>query len=77
MPNDVIGPRMFHSPGGIIQIQYKSDKGSDFDEESRVSATDGSELSFHMVEIVFTAYQGALSMVEFFYQKQPSTRNCS
>jgi len=53
-PNDVIGPRMFHSPGGMIQIQYKSDKGeSDADHSS---TTD--EMALHVVEIVFTAYQG-------------------
>ncbi|ODN02954.1 hypothetical protein Ocin01_03715 [Orchesella cincta] len=59
IPENLIGPRVFHSPSGKIEIVYDSDKGEDADSGER-PATSSQQQSRHVVEIVFTAYSECL-----------------
>ncbi|CAL8073898.1 unnamed protein product [Orchesella dallaii] len=59
IPENLIGPRVFHSPSGKMEIVYESDKGEDLDSGEKV-ATNGQQKSRHIVEIVFTAYSDCL-----------------
>lgn len=54
IPENLIGPRVFHSPSGKMEISYESDKGEDPDSGSKNSQ----QKSRHIVEVVFTAYSG-------------------
>lgn len=57
IPDNLIGPRVFHSPSGKMDISYESDKGQEVDSLSNGETTN-QQKSRHVVEIVFTAYSG-------------------
>ncbi|XP_035709307.1 uncharacterized protein LOC110852360 [Folsomia candida] len=51
-PPDVVGARVFNSPSGMMQVAYRSAKG-----DPTFPIDKNYDLSFHMVEVVFTAYK--------------------